>query len=511
MERPSSSSREVAAAWLLWLCCVAALTAGMVLLRGHLDKAHVALTYLLLVLAGSARGTRTRGVALAVLCFLCFNFFFLPPYGTLVVARPLDWLVLFTFLTVAGVAAQLLYRVRMEADEARSRADEINRLATLGAETLNVGRAEDAVAAIADVIRTTVGVRRCTIELPERGDGDAVREDEWATNAAALAAERGVAVAELRNGATRLVHEAGRDAHELRGTEDATALALPLYVGGRVVGVLHVADERGVTLNASQRRIFAALSYYAALGAERVRLVAQEEHAVALREADRLKDALIATVSHDLRTPLTTIKALAREVAAGGDDRAVVIEEEADRLNRFVANLLDMSRLNAGELPIALETVAVEDLLGAALQRVSGPVGSREIRVDLGPPEPLVVGRMDFVQALRVVANLLENADKYSPRDHPIDLSTIREGERVVIRVADRGPGVPEEERDRIFQPFYRRAGTQPDVGGTGLGLSIARRVAEAQGGTLECVPRPGGGSVFVFSLPAAELPTTLD
>jgi two-component system sensor histidine kinase KdpD len=289
--------------------------------------------------------------------------------------------------------------------------------------------------------------------------------------------------------------------------EDAVALALPLYVAGRVVGVLRVTDARGVTLNASQRRIFAALSYYAALGAERVRLVAQEEHAAALREADRLKDALIATVSHDLRTPLTTIKALAHEVAAEGDDRAVVIEEEADRLNRFVANLLDMSRLNAGELPLAIETVAVEDLLGAALQRVSGSVGSREIRADLGPPEPLILGRMDFVQALRVVANLLENADKYSPRDQPIDLTAAREGEHIVIRVLDRGAGVPEDERERIFEPFYRRAGTQPDVGGTGLGLSIARRVARAQGGTLVCLARPGGGSVFVFSLPAAELP----
>ncbi len=503
MERPFSGRWRVAAAWLPWLCGVAALTAGMVFVRAGLDKAHVALAYLLLVLAGSARGTRTRGAALAVLCFLCFNFFFLPPYGTLLIARPLDWLVLFTFLAVAGVAAQLLYRVRAEADEARSRAEEINRLATLGAETLNLGRAEDAVLAIADVIRATVGVRECTIELPVHKGAEAA----WAGGAAALAAERRVAVAELRNGTTRLVQRAGPDVHEIPQLEDAVALALPLYVARRVVGVLRVADARGIALTASQRRIFAALSYYAALGAERVRLVAQEEHAAALREADRLKDALIATVSHDLRTPLTTIKALAHEVAADGDDRAVVIEEEADRLNRFVANLLDMSRLNAGELPLAIETVAVEDLLGAALQRVSGSVGTREIRVDLGPPDPLILAKMDFVHALRVVANLLENADKYSPRGQPIDLTAAREGERVVIRVSDRGPGVPAEDRERIYQPFYRRAGAQPDAGGTGLGLSIARRIAEAQGGTLASLARPGGGSVFEFSLPAAEFP----
>ncbi|HET7461856.1 MAG TPA: ATP-binding protein [Longimicrobium sp.] len=341
--------------WAAWLAAAAALTGAMAAVRADLEKVHVALAYLLLVLAASALGTRALGFAVAVAAFLGFNFFFLPPYQTFGLSDRRDWLVLFTFLTVAAVATQLLHRARRQAAEVE-----------------------------------------------------------------------------------RLSLEAGR--------------------------------------------------------------------ARALREADRLKDALIASVSHDLRTPLTTIKALAHDLGEAGDERAVIIEEEADRLNRFVADLLDLSRLNAGELRVSPEIVAAEDLLGAALQRVQGPMGSREIRVDLHPGEPLLLGRMDFVQSLRVLVNLLENAHKYAPPATPIDVSAGREGERLVFRVADRGHGIPDGERERIFQPFYRHPGGVADVGGAGLGLSISRRLAEAQGGSLTHEPRTGGGSVFVFTLPAAEL-----
>lgn len=514
MARLRSRARR-AAGWTAWLAALAALTAGMVAVRTGLDEAHVALAYLLLVLAGSTRGSRVRGVVLAFISFLCFNFFFLPPYGTFVVHDPLDWLVLFTFLVVAAVATQLLFRARQEAEEARRRAEEVERLSTLGAETLNAARAEDALHAVAEVIRSTLGMDACEIWLPDGAGGVGLGACAAASTppggdgarAAATAAELGTGVVERLDGTRRLLGPAAAGVPAAPEVREARALSLPLRERGRTVGVLRVTCGSGISLSSAQRRFFAALSPYAALGAERVRLAAELERAEALRVADRLKDALLASVSHDLRTPLTTIKALAHGIAAEGDERAADIEEEADRLNRFVADLLDLSRLNAGELRLTAEVAAAEDLLGAALQRVSGSLAGREVRASLDPGEPLLLGRFDFVHSLRVLVNLLENAHKYAPPGTPIDLSARRGGDRLLFEVADRGPGIPPSEAEQVFSPFYRARGAQPDVGGAGLGLSISRRLAEAQGGSLAYEPRPGGGSVFRFALPAADLP----
>ncbi|HVH12222.1 MAG TPA: DUF4118 domain-containing protein, partial [Longimicrobium sp.] len=476
--------------WLAWLAATAALTALMWMARAQLDEAHVALTYLLLVLAGSVRGTRTRGIALALLSFLCFNFFFVPPYYALAVADARDWMVLITFLAVAGVATHLIHRARTETEGARRRAEEINRLSALGAESLSAGRADEALDAVAQVIRTTLQLDACSIHLPGAGtDGLA---DEDAPPAARIAMEQGVGVVERVDGTIRLLPDA---APHVPPVPEVAGLSLPLRVHERTVGVLRVFRAEGLTLDAGEQRFFAALSYYAALGAERVRLAAEAEHAEALREADRLKDAVIASVSHDLRTPLTTIKALARDIAASGDGRAATIEDEADRLNAFVADLLDLSQLTAGALRLHPEVAAAEDLVGAALQRASGALAGRDVRVALDEGDGgILLGRFDFVHCLRVLVNLLENAQKYAPPDAPVELSAAREDGRLVIRVADRGPGIPPAEAERVFTPFYRARGAQPDAGGAGLGLSIARRLAEAQGGALEYLPRPGGG-----------------
>jgi K+-sensing histidine kinase KdpD len=241
------------------------------------------------------------------------------------------------------------------------------------------------------------------------------------------------------------------------------------------------------------------------LAAERVHLVAEAEHAEALREADRLKDALLASVSHDLRTPLTTIKALAHDIAAG-DERAAVIEQQADRLNHMVADLLELSRLNAGGLPLEIEINAAEDLVGAAIQQVSGALAGREVHTSLAWSEPVPIGRFDFVHSLRILVNLIENATKYSPPGTAIDLAVGTADGMLTISVGDRGRGVRVAERERIFEPFYRPPEASPDAGGAGLGLAIARRLAEAQGGRLTYADRPGGGSVFTLRLPAASL-----
>jgi two-component system sensor histidine kinase KdpD len=315
--------------------------------RDNLDKAHVALVFLLVVLGASASGGRVLGVAIAVVAFLILDWFFLPPYNTVLVRNPLDWFVLVAFLVTSFVAAQLLYRARAE---------------------------------------------RAAVERAE-----------------------------------------------------------------------------------------------------------------ALREADKLKDALLASLSHDLRTPLTTIKALAHELKPLGDERTLIIEEQADRLNRLVTDLLDVARLDGGALPLDIQVNAADDLLGAVVQHVSGRPDRNRLKVALDDPAALSLGRFDFVHSLRILTNLVDNALKYAPVDTPVEVTGGLDNQQIVFRVADRGAGVPETERDRMFTPFYRPAGRVADAGSAGLGLSIARRLAEAQQGTLGYSDRSGGGAVFELRLPAAE------
>jgi K+-sensing histidine kinase KdpD len=333
-------------AWTLSFASLAAAAAILFAFRDNLDKAHVALVFLLVVLASSASGGRVLGVAIAVAAFVIFDWFFLPPYNTLLLRNPLDWVVLVSFLITSFVAAELLYRARAE---------------------------------------------RAAVERAE-----------------------------------------------------------------------------------------------------------------ALREADKLKDALLASLSHDLRTPLTTIKGLAHELQSLGDERTMIIEEQADRLNRLVTDLLDVARLDGGALPLDIQVNAADDLLGAVVQHVSGRPDRNRLKVALDDPSSLSLGRFDFVHSLRILANLVDNALKYAPVDTAIDVTGGLDNGEIVFRVADRGAGIPASERDRMFTPFYRPAGRVPDAGSAGLGLSIAHRLAEVQSGTLRYSDRQGGGSVFELRLPGA-------
>jgi len=347
--RDATPRPRTVATWALCWLAFAVATAVLLAFRPRLDKAHVILVYLLVVLCGSAAGGRVLGVLLSLAAFFTLDWAFLSPYGTMMVRDPLDWLALVAFLITSLFAAQLLYTARAE---------------------------------------------RAAIERAE-----------------------------------------------------------------------------------------------------------------ALREAGRLKDALLAGVSHDLRTPLTSIKGLAREISASGDERALVIEEEADRLNRWVSDLVDVARLNAGSLRVDPQVNAVEDLLGAALQQFAGRPERDRLQARLESPGNIELGRFDFVHTLRIVTNLVENALRYSPPDSSIELTGGAHGAEVVITVSDRGPGLAPDEVERLFEPFTRLADSAPPMGAAGLGLSIARELAVAQGGSVTYTPRPGGGSMFTLRLPGATHP----
>ena len=505
--------------WLFWFCVLLAAGALMLTVRTRLDKAHVTLAFLLVVLGASSAGGRVLGIAIACAAFFAFDWLFLPPYNTFVISNPLDWGVPIAFLVTGVVAAQLLEWRRQEAEIASQRADEIDRLATLGAETLNAPRAEDALGAIASVIRQAMRTERCEIYLKHgvhglRLAGSSPSEGPSVEDNSLLSytLENAEAAAERADGTLGLIGDTlattRTDLSAPSSLEDLKALGIPLSVRGRIVGALRLSSAVSFSLTDDQRRVLSALSYYAALGAERVRLTDAEEEAESLRRADRLKDALLAAVSHDLRTPLTAIKGIANEVWNGGDpDRAQIIEEEADRLNVLVGDLLELSQINAGSLRVTTALNTVDDVVGAALERVEAAHGTGRVVVQIANEGGILVGEFDFAHTMRTLTNMLENALKYSPPASPVYLRASREGTRIRIAVEDQGPGVQPGDEDRIFEPFFRGAAISDGVRGTGLGLSIARELAEVQHGSLVYTPRAGGGSVFTLDLPAGAAP----
>ncbi len=466
--------RADVATWVVWVLLMIVATIVMVHVRDRIDQVHVVLVYLLLVLGASTSGGRLLALPLACAGFLLIDYYFQAPFGHIGDGKPLDWVALAAFLLTAVVATDLLVRAQTEAREAERRAVEIASLARIGSETLSAGRAEDALAGIAQVIQTTLGMA-------------------------------GVSIVATDANAASVPDHAAMTATSLAGKQIQNAV-IPLSVQGRVVGSLQLANDAPVSLDAAQRRFLDAITYYAALAVDRVRLVAAAEHAEALREADRLKDIVLASVSHDLRTPLTTIKALAQSEAMQGNRSAAAIEEQADRLTRLVSDLMDLSRLKGGAYSAVPELNTAEDLIGAAVRQTRGLFGDRPLRTVIDLRSPALVGYFDFSQSLRVLCNLLENAVRYSPAAGTIELGARRDGAELVFSVADRGPGVNDKDVARVFEPFYRAKSAAPDAGRAGLGLSIARTLADLQGGSLGYERRDGGGSIFLLRLPAAEL-----
>jgi two-component system sensor histidine kinase KdpD len=523
-------------AWRVWAFFIAVLalaTAGLYAARGQVQQVHVVLVYLLIILGGSAYGGRALGIVLAVLGFLSIDYFFQTPFGLLSVGSGLDWFVLVAFLITAGVAANLLARAQASADRERGRSEEVARLSRLGAELLGSGRAEDALSAIAEKVRDAVGAETVTVFRTRNADQDPTleplvirgqKEDGEAggnhdSQEAVDAAKRGEAIAIGTDGRRRPlpVGTRGQAVFAMAGGAPARALFIPLRVHDRVVGVLAATRSTQLRVDPASLRFLDALSYYTAIAVERVTLVAEAEHAEALRESDRVREALLASISHDLRTPLSTIKVLAQDLAGphyrsdGVATNAAIIEEQADRLSRLVTNLLDLTRLRTSAFPVNPEVNAAEDLIGAAARQVTGILGDHPLERRIDQTGPVLLGKFDFVQSQRILANLIENAVRFSPPGAPIILGVCREDDTLAFSVSDTGPGVPASERERIFEPFYRAPATVADVGGVGLGLYIGRALAEAQGGSLRYVSRRegGGGSTFVLRLPASEETTS--
>jgi K+-sensing histidine kinase KdpD len=355
--------------WLTWGAVFIVVSVALVSLRAATEETYIPVTFLLVVLGGSASGGRLLGFTLAIASIIVIDYSLQTPYDRLAITKPADFVTLAAFLVTAIVASGLLDRAQRERDAALRHAEEVTRLA--------------------------------------------VEHEQMARE-------------------TEKVH--------------------------------------------------------------------------ALREGDRMKDFVLASVSHDLRTPLTAIKALAQDETRTGTSRAPEIEEQVDRLTRMVADLLDLSRLRAGKWSFTPELNAAEDIVGAAMRQCAALDGSARIVVRHDESAPALYGTFDFVQTLRIIVNLLENGLRFTPGGATVELAAHREGPQLVFTVSDRGPGIAEAERERVFDAFYRPEGSIADRGRAGIGLAIARSLAAAQRGVLTHHPRDGGGSVFELRIPAADV-----
>ncbi|MGW4985695.1 DUF4118 domain-containing protein [Streptomyces mirabilis] len=450
--------------WLTGVTGPALLTLLLTGVAPEVGLANDMLLFLALTVAAALLGGLYPALASAVVGSLLLNWFFTPPVHTLTIADPKNIVAIAIFVGVAvSVASVVDLAARRTQQAARLRA-ESEILSVLAGSVL---RGETSLEALLERVRETFGME--SVALLERASD----VDPW-TCAGSVGTRTAVARPE--------------DADVDMPVSDRMALAL----SGRV-------------LPAEDRRVLAAFAAQAAVVLDRQRLQSEADQSRALAEGNRIRTALLAAVSHDLRTPLAGIKAAVSslrsdDVAWSEEDRAELlegIEEGADRLDNLVGNLLDMSRLQTGTVTPLIREIDLDEVVPMALGGV--PEGS----VTLDIPETLPMVAVDPGLLERSVANLVENAVKYSPSDERVLVSASAMADRVEIRVVDRGPGVPDEAKDRIFEPF-QRYGDAPRGAGVGLGLAVARGFAEAMGGTLAAEDTPGGGLTMVLTVPAA-------
>jgi two-component system sensor histidine kinase KdpD len=472
-----------------------AATLGLLAVRPEVSKTNVVLTFLLVVVAAAATGGLGPGAVAAAAGFLAFDVLFLPPYRTLVVNDRQDYLSLGVYLLTAIVVSYLVGALERRRAQAERREQETRTLYELSTSLVAHGSLDDTLASVVRTVRSLFDLAGCSIVLP---DGDGVR----------VAASDG----ETPTGLERIL--APTAGSGIGGQlQPGQALTVPLRAGAEPVGALViVAGGPGApSFGEAERRLLATFANQAALAVEQARQEDERARTRTLEEVDRLRTALLNSVSHDLRTPLASIKASASslldpEVHWSDQQRReflVTIDQEADRLTRLVHNLLDMSRIEANALDLRLEETSLAEIAGSVVRRVRA---SASQRIDVHVPESVPPVEADPVLLEQVLGNLLDNAVRYADGS-AIAVVGREVGDSVELRVIDHGPGIPEPERERIFDQFYRLKGGGRRPEGTGMGLSICRGIVSALRGNLRVETTPGGGATFVLTLPVAERP----
>jgi two-component system, OmpR family, sensor histidine kinase KdpD len=458
-----------------WSLVVVALATGMLwLIQSHIKVENVALFYLVAVLLCAVTAGRAPAVFGAVASFLAFKFFFVEPLFTFTIDNIADPWQLFSFIAAALITGAITLLAREQTAVARQQAHEMSLLYELSQSISTELDFERIAPVIVETTRQLLACPACQLRLSgtDSAHDIVVARGVWPQNPI-------VAMATLRAGEQKL-------------------------------GVLHVALAlHQPTLSGNQQRLLDTLANQAALALERSRLAQAAARAEALAESDRLKSTLISAVSHDLRTPLAAITAAADELIAEDVqwtrpailDFAQIIKAEATQLYHLVVNMLDLTRIEAGVLRPQRGWYNVAEIIDRVLQRLAPRLEGHPL--DLHAPDDLPLMPVDYVQLEQVLWNVLQNALTYAPPASALLIEATQQAGSIVLCIGDRGPGIPIDERERVFEKFYRLPQAQPaGLHGAGLGLAICKGVVEAHGGEISLAERAGGGTLVTVRLP---------
>lgn len=447
----------------------------------HVNPTTVALTFLLGILFIANRFGLRYAVYMSIIAALAFNFFFLPPIGKLTIADTQNWVALFAFLAAGVLASHLSERARREARTADRRRREVEQLYDFSQQLLTLDRTSDLLNRAPEYIRSSFHNDAVCIYL--HGSGKIYRSASEAD---------GIFREELREAADR---------KETRCDLNRNICTAPLLLGLRSIGAI------GIAGNIPSRETIDALGSLLALAVERSHTAERLARTEAAQESERLRTAILDSVTHELRTPLTAITASITSLRSGviqdsevREEMLAVIEEESTRLNRLISQAVEMAQLDAQHVKLQLESRQLKDAVDQAIAECRSLLQAHRIEVNLPPGLPPV--RMDVDWVRKVVHHLLENAAKYSEPGTLVSISAEVRDSVVIASVADRGVGIDDLDKALIFDKFFRGQGQRFRVQGTGMGLAIVKAIIEAHGGQIEVTSQPGLGSVFSFTLP---------
>jgi two-component system, OmpR family, sensor histidine kinase KdpD len=482
---------------LLSIIATVAATAAF-LAAGVSNATMVALTYLLIVLGVATVSTLRLAVVVAFATTACLNYFFLPPVGMFTIADPQNWVALFVFVVVSMVASNLSSAARRQAIEARRRRDELARLFDLTRDILLVPGGADALGQVTQFIARRFRLDQVLICVP---GSEGWRQSGSPGSTPEPDARLNHVLARSRASLEFDAHTRTYAGHEVERRADGTERAIvPVRRGAEIPGLLVI---EGPPCDPGTREAIAGV---AALAIERMALLDERRQAELVKRSADLRSALFASVSHDLRTPLTAIRVAAANLTAAAfpsDERAgqiAIVQQEVQRLTRLFQNIVDMARIDTESVEPEREPVTAADVVDAAEQLVEPALAGRDVR--FADRTAGAVVRVDPRLTSAALAHLLENAAQYSPVDQPIDITTAIEAGELRLEVRDRGPGVSAEDRARLFDRFHRGLESVRHPFGSGLGLAITKGLLAAQGGRVWADTHPDGGALFTIAVP---------